>query len=151
MDGAQRRRQGYLLTTEPDRVDLDQVHAWLSRDSYWAMGRERALVERSVAGSRPYSVYAQERQVAFARVVTDGATFAWICDVFVDEQHRGQGLGSWLVESIVADLAGIGVLRAVLATKDAHEVYRRCGFTTMEGADRWMEIDQRPTRAACQS
>ena len=84
-------------------------------------------------------------------MVTDGATFAWICDVFVDEQHRGQGLGSWLVESIVADLAGIGVLRAVLATKDAHEVYRRCGFTTMEGADRWMEIDQRPTRAACQS
>jgi GNAT superfamily N-acetyltransferase len=149
--GPERHREGYLMTCEPGRVDLDQVHAWLSQESYWAKGRERAVVERSVAGSRPYSVYAQDQQVAFARVVTDGATFAWICDVFVDEHHRGQGLGSWLVESIVADLAGIGVLRVLLATRDAHEVYRRCGFTAMEGADRWMEIDQRPTRAACQS
>lgn len=151
VDGTERRLRGYLLTTDHDRVDLDQVHAWLSQESYWAMGRERALVEQSVAGSKPYSVYARECQVAFARVVTDGATFAWICDVFVEEQHRGQGLGSWLMESIVADLKDIGVLRFVLATKDAQKVYERCGFTALEGADRWMEIDQRPTRAACQS
>ena len=132
----------------PDRVDLDSVHTWLSDQSYWAAGRERVVVERSIAGSRPYSVFADGKQVAFARVVTDGATFAWICDVFVDAQHRGQGLGTWLVDSIVADVKAAGVQRLVLATRDAHEVYRRSGFAPLEGVARWMEIDERPTRAA---
>ena len=143
-----RHRGGYVLTSEPGRVDVARVHAWLSQESYWAMGRERSVVDRSIAGSRPYSVHAQQEQTAFARVVTDDATFAWICDVFVDEHHRGRGLGTWLVESIVEDLAVVGVQRFVLATKDAHEVYRRCGFAAMEGTDRWMEIDRRQTRGA---
>jgi GNAT superfamily N-acetyltransferase len=149
----ERRREGYLLTTDPGRVDIDLVHNWLSEQSYWAKGRDRAVVERSIAGSHNYSVFDQAgyenaRQAAFARAVTDGATFAWICDVFVEEQHRGKGLGSWLVQSIVEDLALDGVQRFVLATRDAHEVYRRCGFAALEGVDRWMEIDERPTRAA---
>jgi GNAT superfamily N-acetyltransferase len=143
---AERRRGGYELSTDRGRVDVDRVHAWLSAESYWAKGRERAVVERSIAGSRSYSVFAEGGQAAYARVVTDDATFAWICDVFVDEQHRGRGLGTWLVESIVEDLAG--VLRFVLATRDAHEVYRRAGFAPLEGAHRWMEIDLRPTRAS---
>jgi GNAT superfamily N-acetyltransferase len=145
-----RRREGYLLTSEPGRVDVDRVHAWLSEESYWAKGRERAVVERSIAGSRPYSVYAGEQQAAFARVVTDAATFAWICDVFVDRHHRGRGLATWLVGSIVEDLTADGVQRFVLATRDAHEVYRGCGFTALEGADRWMEVDRRPTRGVGQ-
>jgi GNAT superfamily N-acetyltransferase len=146
------------MTTDPARVGVDLVHRWLSEQSYWAKGRDRALVERSIAGSHNYSVfddaphddsgYDDARQAAFARAVTDGATFAWICDVFVAEQHRGKGLGSWLVESIVEDLRHDGVQRFVLATRDAHEVYRRCGFAPLEGPDRWMEIDERPTRAA---
>jgi GNAT superfamily N-acetyltransferase len=146
------------MTTYPARVGVDLVHRWLSEQSYWAKGRDRALVERSIAGSHNYSVfddaphddsgYDDARQAAFARPVTDGATFAWICDVFVAEQHRGKGLGSWLVESIVEDLRHDGVQRFVLATRDAHEVYRRCGFAPLEGPDRWMEIDERPTRAA---
>jgi GNAT superfamily N-acetyltransferase len=179
----ERRREGYLLTTDPRRVDVDLVHRWLSEQSYWAKGRDRAVVERSIAGSRNYSVfedaayedspyddspyddsvhndsvhddsayddsvYADARQAAFARAVTDGATFSWICDVFVEEQHRGKGLGSWLVESIVEDLTLDGVERFVLATRDAHEVYRRCGFAALAGPDRWMEIDERSTRAA---
>ena len=143
-----RYREGYVLTSDPSRVDIDRVHAWLSQESYWAKGRERAVVERSIAGSRPYSVYSQDQQAAFARVVTDEATFAWICDVFVDEHHRGRGLGTWLVESIVEDLEVLDVRRFLLVTRDAHEVYRRCGFVAMEGTDRWMEIDRRPTRAA---
>ena len=96
-------------------------------------------------------MFAREQQAAFARVVTDRATFAWICDVFVDEHHRGQGLGTWLVKSMVEDLAADGVPRVLLATRDAHEVHRRCGFTAMKGADRWMEIDLRPARAAVPS
>jgi GNAT superfamily N-acetyltransferase len=143
-----RYREGYVLTSEPGRVDVARVHGWLSQESYWAKGRERAVVERSIAGSIPYCVFAQDQQAAFARAVTDEATFAWICDVFVDEDHRGRGLGTWLVESIIEDLAGAGVQRFLLATRDAHEVYRRCGFVPMEGTDRWMEIDRRPTRAA---
>jgi hypothetical protein len=102
----ERRREGYLLTTDPRRVDVDLVHRWLSEQSYWAKGRDRAVVERSIVGSRNYSVfedvgYDDARQAAFARAVTDGATFAWVCDVFVDEQHRGKGWarGWWRASS----------------------------------------------------
>ncbi|GAA2642481.1 GNAT family N-acetyltransferase [Dactylosporangium fulvum] len=143
-----RERNGYLLTTEPGRVDVDRVHRWLSEESYWAAGRERDVVARSIAGSVPYSVFDGAEQVAFARVVTDGATFAWICDVFVDSGHRGRGLGGWLVDSMIEDLSATGVQRFVLATRDAHEVYRRSGFEPLAGAERYMEIDRRPTRAA---
>ncbi|MCU1431675.1 MAG: GCN5-related N-acetyltransferase [Actinotalea sp.] len=143
-----RERDGYLLTRDPDRVDLDRVHRWLAVESYWATGRDRDVVERSVAGSMPWSVLHDGEQVGFARVVTDGATFAWLCDVFVDEAHRGRGLGRWLVDSVVADLTDLGVVRVLLATRDAHEVYRRSGFVALEGGDRFMEIDRRPTRAA---
>ena len=142
-----RLRHGYLLTCESDRVDVDRVHAWLS-ESYWAKGRERAVLERAIAGSLTYSVFAEDEQAAFARVVTDHATFAWICDVIVGEVHRGRGLGTWLVESIVEDFLAAGVQRLVLATRDAHEVYRRCGFTALDRPGFWLEIDQRPTRAA---
>jgi len=128
-------------------VDLGLVHRWLST-SYWAAGRDEDTVARSVAGSRPYSVFAGGGQVAFARVVTDGATFAWICDVFVAEEHRGRGLAGWLVDSILEDLAAEGVARFLLATRDAHAVYRRSGFEPLAGAVRYMEIDRRPTRAA---
>lgn len=139
---------GYTVTTDPSRADLDTVHTWLSDQSYWAAGRSRDVVRRSLDGSLPYSVYRDGRQVAFARVVTDGATFAWICDVFVDAGERGHGLGSGLVGRIVADLRAAGVQRILLATKDAHEVYRRCGFAPLAGPDRYLEIDERPTRFA---
>lgn len=139
--GPDRYRDGYVLTDDPARVDLDRVHRWVSVESYWATGRERAVVERSVAGARPYSVHAVGGpQVACARVVTDGATFAWVCDVFVDAEHRGRGLGGWLVDSIVEDLAALGVRRILLMTLDAHEVYRRSGFTELEPAGRYMAI-----------
>lgn len=143
-----RQRDGYELRRGAEHVDLERVRHWLSVESYWAAGREHEVIDRSVAGSEPYSVLAGGVQVAFARVVTDGATFAWVCDVFVDLAHRGRGLGTWLVDGIVEDLTAAGVLRILLATRDAHEVYRRSGFEVLEGAGRFMEIDRRPTRAA---
>lgn len=146
-----RQREGYVLSTDPARVDVDRVHRWLSVQSYWATGISHDVVARSLTGSAPYAVFAgadAAEQVAFARVVTDGATFAWICDVFVDEAHRGRGLGGWLVDSIVEDLSAQGIPRFLLATRDAHEVYRRSGFAALEGASRYMEIDHRPTRHA---
>ena len=143
-----RRRDDYVLSTDAARVDVGRVHRWLCDESYWAAGRDYDVVARSIEGSLPYSVFHGDEQVAFARIVTDGATFAWICDVFVAAGHRGRGLGGWLVDSIVDDLTERGVLRLMLATKDAHEVYRRAGFAVLEGADRFMELDRRPTRAA---
>ncbi|MEV4515999.1 GNAT family N-acetyltransferase [Dactylosporangium sp. NPDC049525] len=148
MSGRPRSRDGYVLTTDPARVDVDLVHRWLSEESYWAAGRAHDVVARSITGSLPYAVWHDDTQVAFARAVTDGATFAWICDVFVAADHRGRGLGQWLVDSIVADLSAAGLQRFLLATRDAHEVYRRSGFGPLAGAGRFMEIDRRPTRAA---
>jgi GNAT superfamily N-acetyltransferase len=138
-----RQRDGYRMTSDGAEIDLDRVHHWLSEQSYWAAGRPYEKVARSIKGSVPYGVFTSDEQVAFARVVTDGTTFAWICDVFVDQAHRGRGLGQWLIESVVEDLSADGVARFLLATKDAHEVYRRCGFSLLDGNDRYMVLDRR--------
>lgn len=145
---SERERDGYHLTTDPAAVDKAVVHRWLSEDSYWAAGRAYELVSASIDGSVPYTVRRDGRQVAFARAVTDRATFAWICDVYVEPAHRGRGLGVWLVDAMVDDFTSAGVLRLLLATRDAHEVYRRSGFEPVAGPQRFMEIDRRPTRAA---
>ncbi|MGC4745325.1 GNAT family N-acetyltransferase [Micromonospora sp. DT201] len=140
------RTDGHLLSTDPARLDLDLVHLWLSTDAYWALGRDRETVARAFAGSLPFGVYRPEdgRQVAVARVVTDGATFAWLCDVYVDRASRGRGLGGWLAGSIRDHLAELGVRRILLCTKDAHQVYARAGFTPLDVPERWMQLDQRP-------
>ncbi|SCL24473.1 Acetyltransferase (GNAT) family protein [Micromonospora nigra] len=139
------RDDGYLISTDPARLDLDLVHHWLSTDAYWALGRDRETVRRAFAGSVPFGVYrpGDGRQVAVARVVTDGATFAWLCDVYVDRAERGRGLGSWLAGTVRDHLAALGVRRIVLATNDAHGLYAKVGFTPVR-ADRWMELDRRP-------
>jgi len=136
-----RRDDGYEFTSDPDRLDLGLVHDWLSTDAYWALGRSRDTVDRSVAGSLVYGVYrpGDGRQVAFARAVTDSATFAWLCDVYVDPAERGRGLGTWMVGAVRDHLAGLGVHRVLLATKDAHGVYARLGFSPLAEPGRWME------------
>ncbi|MFF5176670.1 GNAT family N-acetyltransferase [Micromonospora sp. NPDC000316] len=140
------RSDGHLISTDPARLDLDLVHHWLSTDAYWALGRDRETVERAFAGSVPFGVYRPEdgRQVAVARVVTDGATFAWLCDVYVDRDARGIGLGGWLAGAVRDHLAELGVRRILLSTKDAHEVYARVGFTPLDAPERWMQLDRRP-------
>jgi GNAT superfamily N-acetyltransferase len=137
-----RREDGYEVSTDPARLDLDLVHRWLSTDAYWALGRPRAIVERSVAGSANYGLYrsSDRRQVGFARAVTDEATFAWLCDVYVDRAERGAGLGTWLVSVALDDLRSKGVRRLLLATADAHGVYAKLGFTPLAEPARWMEI-----------
>jgi GNAT superfamily N-acetyltransferase len=149
-----RRDDGLEISTDPARLDLDRITRWLADESYWAAGRDREVVERSIAGSLNLGVYApgadqEGEQVALARVVTDDATFAWICDVFVDEGWRGRGVGSWLMRECVAELLDRrGVLRLLLATRDAHAVYAQAGFAPLEGVWRWMELDRRPARDA---
>jgi GNAT superfamily N-acetyltransferase len=139
------RTDGYLLSTDPARLDLALVHLWLSTDAYWALGRDRETTARAFAGSLPFGVYRPEddRQVAVARVVTDGATFAWLCDVYVDRAARGRGLGGWLVGAIRDHLDDLGVRRILLTTYDAHQVYERVGFTPLDVPERWMQLDRR--------
>jgi GNAT superfamily N-acetyltransferase len=136
------RRGEYLLSTDPERLDLDVVHGFLTA-SYWGEGIPRQTVERSIAGSLPFGAYhitpEGERQVGFARVITDRATFAYLADVFVLPEHRGHGLGAWLVEAIVAHPELQGLRRWMLATRDAHGLYERFGWGPLTALDLWME------------
>ncbi|MER7439875.1 GNAT family N-acetyltransferase [Micromonospora avicenniae] len=135
---------GYLLSTDSRRLDLDRVHRWLSTDAYWALGRDRETVGRAFAGSIAFGVYrpGDGRQVAVARAVTDGATFAWLCDVYVDPGERGHGLGTWLAGAARDHLTELGVRRILLTTLDAHGVYAKVGFAPVD-PDHFMQLDQR--------
>jgi len=146
-----RRDDGVEVSLDRARLDLDAVTRWLADESYWAAGRPRDVVERSIAGSLCFGVYAgpadDAPQVAFARAVTDDATFAWVCDVFVDAAWRGRGIGQWRMRVVVEELLDRrGILRLILATRDAHTVYAQAGFEPLDVPSRWMEIDRRPTR-----
>jgi len=132
-------KDGYEIDDDPARLDLDVVHGFVT-GSYWAGGVPRDVVARSVANSLNLGLYQGERQVGFTRAVTDRATFAWVCDVFVLPGHRGRGLAHWMIETLRAhpDLAGLR--RFMLATADAHQVYADCGFTSLGDPDTYMEI-----------
>lgn len=130
-----------MITTDDDpaRLDLDVVHGFLSGQSYWARGVSRSTVEASVRGSWCVGAYDDDVQVGFARLMTDGATYAWLCDVFVLPPHRRRGVGDRLVAAAVARARADGVRRVVLATADAHALYRRHGFGEPR-AGRFMEL-----------
>ena len=140
----ERRRLAFTLSTDPARLQIGIIHEYLSRHSYWAQGRPLEVVRRSIDNSLCYGIYrtdaeGREQQVAFARVVTDYSTFAWLCDVFVLESERGEGLGKWLVESVVSHPDLQNIRRLLLATRDAHELYRKYGaFENLPSPERWM-------------
>lgn len=132
---------GYTLSTDPGRLDVAAIHRWLSEESYWARHIPRATVGRAIAHSLPFGIYAPDgRQAAFARVVTDRATFAWLCDVFVLPEFRGQGLSKWLMERMLAHPDLQHLRRHLLATWDAHTLYQRFGYQPLDRPDRWLEI-----------
>jgi GNAT superfamily N-acetyltransferase len=139
----------YEIVSDLARMDLDRVHRWLSTDAYWALGRARDTVETAARHSLNFGAFTGDGgQVAYARVVTDHATFAWLCDVYVDRNHRGRGLGRRLAETVVARLRPLRLKRVLLATLDAHEVYARAGFVPMPDPDLLMilgEPDSEPT------
>jgi N-acetylglutamate synthase-like GNAT family acetyltransferase len=130
---------GLRISTEPADVDVDWLHAALSERAYWALDRPRKVVEASLRRSLCFSALADGRQVGFARVVTDEATFAWVCDVFVDEAWRAGGVGGRLMAAIVGDPRLQGLRRMVLATNDAAGFYERFGFGPLDHPERWME------------
>ena len=133
------RRGDYLISDDRERLDLETIHRFLSTDSYWAVGRPLEVVRRSIEGSLAFGLYRDSRQVGFARVVTDYATFAWIADVFVLESERGQGLSKWMMQVILSHPELQGFRRWVLATKDAHGLYKQFGFMELNRPERWME------------
>jgi len=133
------QRDGLTISTDPARIDRALVHAFLS-GSYWASGIPREIVDRSIENALCFGVYEENRQVGFARVISDLATFAYLADVFVLPSHRGRGLAKWLMEAILAHPKLQGLRRWMLVTRDAHGLYRQVGFTELAHPERLMEI-----------
>jgi GNAT superfamily N-acetyltransferase len=129
----------YEISTDPARLDVDAIHAFLTQ-SYWSPGIPRATVARALANSLCFGVFWQGQQVGFARVVTDRTTFAYLCDVYVLEAHRGHGLAKQLMDRVMKHPDLQGLRRMMLATLDAHGLYAQFGFTALAAPDRIMEV-----------
>jgi GNAT superfamily N-acetyltransferase len=130
----------FFISTDPDLLDVPLIHDFLSNRSYWATGRPLDLVRRSLENSLCFGLYKRQRQIGFARVVTDRATFAWICDIFVLEEYRGRGLSKWLIECLMGHPDLQGLRRVLFGTRDAHGLYERFGFTPLAEPSRFMEV-----------
>ncbi|MEV0260118.1 GNAT family N-acetyltransferase [Streptomyces sp. NPDC050617] len=130
----------YEISSDPARLDAALVHHWLSTDAHWALGRSRDKQDRAIAGSLNFGAYdrVSGAQAGYARVVTDRATFAWLCDVYIDRAARGKGLGTALVAAVRDELEPYGVRRILLSTPDAHGVYAKIGFRGLAEPDEWM-------------
>ena len=131
------KRENFTISTDSTRLDIDAIFDFLSR-SYWANDRQRERIERSLVNSLVFGMYDGEKQIGLARVVTDYATFAWLCDVFIDDTYRGKGLGKWLMETILGHPDLQGLRRWLLATRDAHGLYSQFGWKPLEKPERWM-------------
>jgi GNAT superfamily N-acetyltransferase len=129
----------YTISTDQTRIDSALVHRYLSRDSYWARGVPLEVVERAIQNSLCFGLYAHDRQIGFARVVTDAATFGYLADVFIVPEHRGRGLGKQLIAAVMAHPDLQGLRRFMLATRDAHGLYRHFGFTEPKNPQVLME------------
>jgi GNAT superfamily N-acetyltransferase len=134
------RRGDFFISTDPGLLDLLAVHDFLANRAYWSPGVPLEVVRRAVAGSLCFGLYERERQIGFARVVTDRATFAWLCDVFVHEEYRGRGLSKWLIDCVMGHADLQGLRRIILGTRDAHGLYSRYGFKPLADPTRFLEV-----------
>ena len=129
----------FEISTDRSRLDIDAIQAFLANDSYWAAERTREQTETVIENSICFGLYQGMRQVGFARVVSDQATFAYVGDVFVIDEFRGQGLSKWLMETMLEHPDLQGLRRWILATRDAHGLYKQFGFEDLKHPERWME------------
>jgi GNAT superfamily N-acetyltransferase len=130
---------GYWVSDDPALLDVDRVHQWLSREAFWAAGQTAEVTARAISNSLSVGLYAPDgTQAGYARLVTDRATFAYLCDVFVDSAHRGHGLGSFLVAHAV-DHPEVASIRQVLLAEPGRSLYRRHGYAGLVRPERWME------------
>lgn len=132
-------RGEYLISTDRDKLQLDMIHRFLSEESYWANSRSMDQTREAISNSVCFGLYTEGQQIGFARVVTDKATFAYLGDVFILSEFRGRGLSKWLMEVIISHPDVQGLRRWILATRDAHELYRKFGFDGLKFPERWME------------
>jgi ribosomal protein S18 acetylase RimI-like enzyme len=133
-------RGDFEITTDPSRLDATAVHEFLANRSHWAIGRTLDVVQKSLDNSLCFGVYHQKRQIGLARVITDYATYAYMCDVYILEEYRGQGLGTWLVGCVVEHPILKELRRFSLITSDAQELYRKFGFAEVTDASRYMNL-----------
>lgn len=132
-------KDNFTISTDPEKLDFEAIYDFLAR-SYWADKRPRAVIDKSLKNSLCFGLYDGSKQIGLARVITDYATFAYLCDVFVNDEYRGQGLGKWLIKTVM-EYPELQMLRRwLLATRDAHGLYKQSGFVPMQTPDRWMEI-----------
>jgi len=132
-------RENFTISTDPARLDSDAIAEMLTR-AYWARGRPRERVDRALANSLVFGLYDGKKQIGLARVISDYAIFAYLCDVFIHEDYRAQGLGKWLMQTIHSHPDLQGLRRWTLATRDAHSLYSRFGWTSLNDPNSWMEI-----------
>jgi N-acetylglutamate synthase-like GNAT family acetyltransferase len=132
----------YFISTDKTLLDIDLIHDFLSNRSYWAKGISRERVEKALQNALCFGVFEGKNQVGYARVITDYTTFGWVCDVFILENHRGQGLSKALIQTITEHSELINLKRLLLATADAHGLYAQYGFNPLEKPERWMEKSQ---------
>ncbi len=132
-------RDGFTISTDKARLQFDTIQRFLAEESYWAANRTPQQSLTAIENSICFGLYTEDRQIGFARVVSDLATFAYLGDVFVIAEFRGQGLSKWLMETIIAHPELQGLRRWVLATRDAHGLYEQYGFEALHCPDRWME------------
>lgn len=129
----------FTISTDPARLDVDAIFNYLHHEAYWAQGRPRAVIEKSIAHSENFGVYRGPAQVGYARVITDYATFAYLCDVFILPAEQGHGLGKWLIQTILAHPEMQGLRNWYLRTRDAHGLYKQFGFIELRDPPRSME------------
>jgi GNAT superfamily N-acetyltransferase len=132
-------KKGFQISTDKTLLDFDTIYKYLNNDSYWAKGIAVETMRRAIDSSLCFGVYKASELAGFARVISDKATFAYICDVFVLPQFRGFGLSKWLMQSITSHPELQGLRRWSLATSDAHGLYSQFGFTTISRPETWME------------
>lgn len=133
-------QEGYSISTDTSKMDVPVIHAYLSNESYWSKNIPYHIVEKYVKHSLNFGVFYQDKQVGYARVITDFTTIAYLGDVFILQEHRGKGLSKWLMQTIMEHPELQGLRRWILATADAHGLYKQFGWTPMKAPDRWMEL-----------
>ena len=129
----------FMITTDKEKFDVGLIHSFLT-NSYWAEGISKEIIRRSIDGALCFGVFENNKQIGFARMITDKATFAYLADVFIIEEYRGRGLSKWLMQIIMSHPDLQGLRRMMLATRDAHELYKKFGFAPLNNVDRWMHI-----------
>jgi GNAT superfamily N-acetyltransferase len=132
-------KEGFEISTDKSKLDIAVIHDYLSKESYWAKNIPVELVQKSIEGSICFGIYHNSRQIGYARMISDCATFGYLADVFIIDEYRGKGLSKWLMEEIINYQAFQPLRRWMLATRDAHGLYKQFGFTELDKPERIMQ------------